>query len=73
MQYAPQRGVYHVTDTAALINASARDAAEVLRAMRQGELDPRWEASTLTVGLAAERDAEGGAPLEVLAHVRLVG
>ena len=61
-----QQAIYHVTDTASLIGCAAREAGELLRALRRGDLSPEWE-HVCTPPLP-----EDGAPREVLALVRIV-
>ena len=66
-QYAVQRDVYHVTDTASLIGCAPREANDVLRALRRGDLGAEWETKVLP---CAEEGEMGGR--EVPADVRLV-
>lgn len=64
--YPPQRAIYHVTDTAALIGCAPREAGELLRALRSGELGTEWQVSS-TQGSGSTR-----CPAEVDAMVRIV-
>ena len=61
--YAQQREVYHITDTASLVGTAPRDAAEILRALRHGDV------------MAAEWDVSGmgeTTPCDVFAQVKIV-
>ena len=71
LQYDVQRVAYHVTDTASLIGCAPREANEVLRALRRGDLGPEWEATVLPGAGEMEADA-GAAPTEVSARVCFV-
>ncbi len=42
LHYAPQRQIYHVTDTAALVGCAPRESGRMLRQMREGALDESW-------------------------------
>ena len=62
LQFKLQQEIYHVTDTASLVGCAPRDAAEVLRALRSGDLSPEWDVTS--IGPTT--------PAEVFAQVRIV-
>ena len=70
LQYAPQAEAYHITDTASLIGCAPKEANEVLRALRRGDLGAEWEAQVLP----AVDDLESGqaAPKEMWGQVRVI-
>ena len=73
LEYAPQAAAYHVTDTAALLGCAPREAMDVLRRLRRGELGGEWCHRVLPgVADEAPEGTGGGEPREVVATVRLV-
>ena len=48
LHYAPQREVYHVTDTAALVGCAPRDARDILNEMHRGTLHADWSVVTMS-------------------------
>ena len=73
--YAPQQEIYHVTDVASLIGCAPREAAELMRRLRDGDVGAEWEMSELPVAPDA-MDVEGAPPPDsarVPAHVAMIG
>jgi len=54
-EFEPQRELYHITDTAALVGVAPREVPELLTAARMGQLGAEWSVESFPLSPECEQ------------------